>query len=261
MFQEGSDLLSVVVPIYKKSRIIRRNLKEIISDLKTLKMPFEVIAVVDGYDKDKSLAEARKVKSKYLRVFGYKINHGKGYAFNYGVSKSRGNLIGLLDAGGDIKANGFSMLLEHFTWYGADIIVGSKRHPVSHVKYPRHRRVMSWGYQTLVRILFGLKVTDTQVGIKLYKRGVLENVLPRLLVKKFAFDIEILAVAHALGYKRIFEAPVAINFPKNTSITSRSALRIITGMLLDTLAVYYRLKILRYYHSNKNKELVTEKVI
>ena len=80
------------------------------------------------------------------------------------------------------------------------------------VHYPRSRRVGSWLYQQLVRVLFRLDVRDTQVGLKLFRREVAEEVLPLLLVKQFAFDLEFLAVARALGYGRIREQPVKLQY-------------------------------------------------
>ena len=84
------------------------------------------------------------------------------------------------------------MGLEHFKWYKADIIVGSKRHQASLVNYPFLRKGMSFGYQMLVRILFGLKIRDSQLGMKIFRRDVLNKILPKLVVKGYAFDIEIL---------------------------------------------------------------------
>lgn len=191
---------------------------------------------------------------KNIKVVGYKHNKGKGYAVRYGMAASSGGIIAFIDAGMDLNPNGLSMLLEHFEWYDADIIVGSKRHPASKVDYPWQRRILSIGYQLLVRILFGLKVKDTQVGMKFYKRNVLEKVLPRLLIKRFAFDIEILSVANYLGYKRIYEAPVDIklDFKGSSTVTSHKFLRTVALMVWDTLAVFYRLRIIKYY-SDKNQ--------
>jgi len=102
--------------------------------------------------------------------------------------------------------------------------------------------------------LFGINVKDTQVGMKFFQRKVLEDVMPRLLVKRFAFDIEILAVAYYLGYKRIGEAPVEISFNFTESIVSQDIVSAISKTFWDTLAIFYRLKILRYYDTgNKRK--------
>ncbi len=245
-------MLSLIIPVFRQEKVIAKNLGNILSELKFLPVDYEVIVVIDG-TVDKGMQEALRVTSSHLKVVGYDTNHGKGYAVRYGMAKSRGDTIGFIDAGGDLNALGISMLFEHFRWYNADIIVGSKRHPVSKVAYPLIRKVLSWGYQMLVRILFGLNIRDSQVGLKLYRRVVLEDVLPRLLVKQFAFDIEILAVAHHLGYKRIYEAPVELEFSGVSSITSSNFWRIVFNMLWETFAVYYRLNILHYYDSTNKR--------
>lgn len=246
-------LLSLIIPVYKQGKTIQKQLIQILGELELLRVPYEVIIVIDG-EVDDSMEQVKKIHSKHLSVVGYKTNHGKGYAVRYGMCQSHGDIIGFLDAGGDLHESGLSMMLEHFKWYNADIIVGSKRHPVSKVQYPFIRRILSWGYQQLTRLLFGLNVRDTQVGMKLYSRRVLDDVMPRLLVKKFAFDIEILAVAKHLGYFRIYEAPVELDFNGTSSITSASVLKTIFSTLWDTLAVFYRLQIMHYYDdTNKRK--------
>lgn len=249
------NLLSVIVPAYKQEKTIARDLAKIKSVLEKLRYPTELICVVDG-KADQTFDKALKVSKKYsaVKVIGYDINKGKGHAVRFGMAESSGDVIGFMDAGMDLNPAGMSLLLEHFEWYNADIIVGSKRHSASKVDYPWQRRILSMGYQLLVWLLFGLKVRDTQVGMKFFKREVLEKVLPRLLVKKFAFDVEMLAVANFLGFKRIYEAPVEIrlHFGGTSTITSQKFLRTVLGMLIDTLAVFYRLRILNYY-SDKNK--------
>lgn len=251
MEKQAPKLLSLIIPVYRQEKSIQKNLRSIIGELELLSCPHEVIVVIDG-QVDGSWQESEKVKSPYLVVTGYKTNHGKGYAVRFGMAKSKGDVVGFLDAGGDISAEGLSMMLAHFRWYNADVIVGSKRHPVSKVRYPLARKVLSVGYQVLVKMLFGLNIRDSQVGMKLYRKEVLEDVLPRLLVKHFAFDIEILSVAYHLGYTRIYESPVELDFTGVSSITSKNFWRVIFHTLWDTLAVFYRLKILHYY-DNTNK--------
>lgn len=247
-------LISVIVPAYKQQKTIFNDLLNIKSVLDQLRYPSELICVVDGMI-DNTYKEAKKFakNKKNVRVIGYKHNKGKGYAVRYGMAASKGDIIAFIDSGMDLNPNGLSMLLEHFEWYNADIIVGSKRHPASKVTYPWQRRILSVGYQLLGGVLFGLNVRDTQVGMKFYRREVLEKVLPRLIVKKFAFDIELLAVANYLGFRRIYEAPIEVklDFGGQSIVTDKKMLRTLFSMVYDTLAVFYRLKILKYY-SNKN---------
>ena len=143
-------------------------------------------------------------------------------------------------------------------WYDADVIVGSKRHPASRTNITTVRRIYSYGYYLIVKLMFGIQVRDTQAGIKVFRREVLEKIMPRLLVKQFAFDIELLAVAKRLGYTKIYEAPIEINLDFSGS-TFKKTLFIflepnIRNMITDTLAVFYRLHVLRYYDDSSKRK-------
>jgi len=250
MSETKKRLLSVIVPAYKQEKTIKKDLQQIEGVLKQIRHDYEIVCVVDGRV-DKTFKNAKKVKSRKIRVVGYDKNRGKGYAVRYGMVRTKGDIVAFIDAGMEIDPNGLSMLLEHFEWYGADIIVGSKRHPASKINYPWQRKFLSWGYQMICRILFGLNVRDTQAGMKFFRRKVLEDVLPRLLVKQRAFDIELLSVAWRLGYKRIFEAPIEMDWGKGGGILVPSWA---WGMLWDTAAVFYRLRILRYYDDHNRRK-------
>lgn len=245
-------LLSVVIPAYKQGKTIRRDLENIervlnkgLNDLR-----YEIICVVDGLV-DNTFEEAKKAKCKNLRIFSYIYNQGKGYAVRLGMARAKGDLISFLDAGRDISPKGMMMLMAHMNWYNADVIVGSKRHPVSRVNYPLIRRFLSIGYHLGVKIIFGLPLTDTQSGIKIFKRKVIRKILPRLLVKNYAMDIEMLAVAKRVGFSRIYEAPIEVTFDKRASrIRWHSSLL----MAIDTMKVFLRLKILKYYDDGIDKK-------
>lgn len=244
-------LLSLVVPTYKQEKTIVNDVLTLEKVLKTSPFPFEIIVVVDGFV-DRSYEKLKAISNKKVRVFGYEENQGKGNAVRYGMLRAKGDVIGFIDAGMEIDPTGISMLLNHMLWYDADIIVGSKLHPVSQVEYPFYRKILSWGYREINRFLFGLRIRDTQVGIKFYRRKVVEDVFPKLLVKKFAFDVETLAVANALGYTRIYDAPVKLKFSGSSSITLNKYWRVVLSMLWDTAAVFYRIRILRYYQRKKD---------
>lgn len=246
--------LSVIVPIYKKEKTIIHELENIYQTLKLTPYKFEIIGVVDGTNLDNSESEAKKLKHKSIKIFGYPTNKGKGQAVRYGMQKAKGDIIMFIDSGGDIHPQGLIMLLEHMKWYDADIIVGSKTHPASKVSYPLSRKILSKGYFYFVKTLFGIKISDTQTGIKAFKRKVLEKVLDKLVVKRFAFDIEILAVAYRYGFRKIYEAPVEVNLDFSSStIGGLFTNNGIWNFVADTLAVWYRMKILHYYDDGRNR--------
>lgn len=242
-----SSLLSVIVPAYNCPSVRTDLLKLDIYLSHKLKTPYEVICVVDGLkdkrDRTLKLAKSADKKKNSIKVLSYKENRGKGYAIRFGMAHAKGGLIAFIDCGGDLNASGIGMALEHMKWYKADIIIGSKRHHASKVNYPWQRKVLSFFVQRATRLFFGLDVSDTQTGLKVFKRKVLVKILPRLLVKRWAFDLEMLAVANRLGFTRIYESPVEINhnFSSNVGIQS------VQNFITDYLAIIYRIYILRYY--------------
>jgi glycosyltransferase involved in cell wall biosynthesis len=211
--------------------------------------------VVDGKI-DRTFDEAKKVQSSKLKVAGYAVNKGKGHAVRYGMARAKGELVAFIDAGMEIDPNGIRLILEHMEWYDADIIIGSKRHPASQVNYPWQRRIVSFFYQLFVRLFTGLNVRDTQAGLKIFRRPVLEKALPRLLVKRYAFDLELLTVARRLGFKKIYEAPVKLtyNFEDLTHAFVFFGPNSIYYTLVDTLAIIYRLKIRRFYDDHNKRK-------
>jgi len=238
-------LLSLVLPAYKQEKTIQKDITNLAKVLSTLPLKYELIVVVDGFV-DKTYSKAKRKENKNIKVLGYKENQGKGFAIKHGVEEAKGDIIGYIDAGMDLDPKEISIMLDIMDWNKADIVIGSKLHPDSKVNYPLSRKILSWGYRAIIRILFDLKVKDTQVGLKLFKRNVAKRVFRRIVVKAFAFDVEVLAVAQLYGYTRIYEAPVILKF-KPGSINSTNFWKISFLTLWDTLAVFYRINILRFY--------------
>jgi glycosyltransferase involved in cell wall biosynthesis len=243
------DLLSVIVPAYN-CKTIEHDLSAIKLHLDLLNRPYELICVVDGVknDKDKTFEIAERMKSNKVKIYFYKDNKGKGYAIRYGMARSKGGIITFIDAGSDLKAAGIGLALEHMKWYGADIIVGSKRHKASKVNYPWQRRILSFIVQRATKIIFGLNISDTQTGLKVFRREVLVKVLPRLLVKRWAFDLEILSVANRLGFRKIYESPVELNYNFSSNVNTNA----VKNFFIDYLAIIYRTYFLHYYDDDHN---------
>lgn len=235
-------ILSVIVPAYREGPRIHDNLKRLLSVLDGINEPYEVLVVSDG-NTDATVAEAGRVGSDRVTVLEYASNMGKGFALGHGLRQARGSFVTFIDADMELDPVAIPTFLSMMRRAGSDIVVGSKRHRLSIVHYPLYRRLQSWVYQMLIRLLFNLDVRDTQTGVKLFRRQVLLEAVPRLAVKRFAFDLELLVVAHHLGYRKIVEGPIRLDYRFESTVGLSSAWRI----LWDTAAIFYRLRLLRYY--------------
>lgn len=239
--------LSLIIPTYRQEKTIVRNLQLIKSVLDKIRYDYEIIVVVDGL-LDDSIKKIKEANIPKVKTIAYVKNQGKAHAIRVGMKKAIGDYVMFIDSGMEIDPNSISMLVEHMEWYDADIIVGSKRHLASMVKYSTERKILSFGYYLIVKILFGLRIHDTQAGIKIFKNNVLKKILPLLVEKKFAGDLEMLVVSETLGFPRIFEAPIKLKYDLGR-ISDAATFKSIIGIFIDTLAIWYRKNILKYYNS------------
>ena len=243
----GEGRLSVVMPFFRLAGSAAGNLRSVADLFERNRVNVELVPVDDGSgdgtdDILRSLDFSSYRHVKFTPVI-CGSNGGKGAALRAGFDASCGGFVMLLDGDLDIKPAQTPVFFESLVKNGADVVVGSKRHRNSEVDYPWHRRIVSWVYFTLVRLAVGLKITDTQTGMKLFRRKVLGEALSRMLVKTYAFDLELLCVAQSRGAK-IAEAPVRIDFGGKLGCLSAGTVK---TMALDSLAVFYRLRILKYY--------------
>ena len=238
--------LSLVVPTYKQEKTIIRDILYLNKVLSLLPYKSEIIVVIDGRV-DKSYEKLKKAKIKNVKIISYIKNQGKGFAVRKGMLKAKGDIIAFMDAGLDINPSALSIALSLMQLHDADIVLGSKLHPDSIVNYPMSRKILSVGYRSITRLLFKFEVKDTQVGLKIFKKKVVRDVFPRIIVKTYAFDVEVLAVARLLGYDKIHETPIKLKF-RQGSITNSNFWKISFWMLVDTLAIFYRINIIKYYN-------------
>jgi len=243
--------ISVIIPAFNESHIISETINKIDNLFKEIGMNNEIIVVNDG-STDDTYEEAKKaLKGKENAVIVNHIeNKGKGYTIKHGFEFASGRLVTYIDGDMDIDPSQIKTFIDYMVDFDADIVIGSKRHPLSKIEYPYHRKLLSWCYYKLISFLFNLNVKDTQTGLKLFKHEVGEKIFPRILVKKYAFDLEMLVNAKRNGFK-IVEAPINLNFNKKKKL-GRIGFKHIFKIALDTAAIFYRTYISRYYDGIKS---------
>ncbi|BAJ32752.1 hypothetical protein KSE_69940 [Kitasatospora setae KM-6054] len=217
--------LSVVVPYYNPGPAVARHLAGLLRVLDRQGASYEVLAVDDGCT-DGSGRRVARLGHRRLRRLGHAANRGKGAALRTGFRQCRGRWIAFIDADGDLAAELLPGLLDAARRSGADAAVGVKR-----LQHGRVRRVCSGAFRLLARLLFRLPVRDTQTGLKVFRREALAGVLPLCREDGFVFDLELLALLHRHGHRRIAEVPVTVRPRTGSTVRPRTALRMLAEAL------------------------------
>jgi glycosyltransferase involved in cell wall biosynthesis len=240
--------LSIVVPVFNEARDLTKNLDALLQEVEGYFPTFEIIVVSDGSTDNTNLELVSFRHPDVKPIISFK-NSGKGAAVRKGFELAHGDYILFIDGGMEIHPKEIRIFMGLMDLYEADIVIGSKRHPQSTVHYPRLRKFLSWVFQILVRKLFDIDVTDTQVGIKLFRRPVIDAVLPDLEIDRYGFDLELLSLAKMRGFGKVLEAPIRMDyFLKNRRFIGRELLHIVrvgVSLLRDTFQLYRRLQKLK----------------
>jgi hypothetical protein len=238
LWQDATDgiELSVVIPFYNPGDSMRPTVQRLVDGMRRTGSGFELICVSDG-STDGSEASLDGIGPE-VRVLVNPANRGKGAALHTGFAHARGSWIGMVDADGDIDPLHLVDYLERAQAENAEVVYADKRLGASTSASSPVRKLVSFGFSSLVGTLFGLGVRDTQTGCKLFSRRTLQQVLPRLREERFAFDLEFFVAAKAAGVARLVSAPVHLSERlAGSSVTAVTILR----TLVDALTVFGRL--------------------
>lgn len=200
--------VSIVVPARNEERRLPRMLDVYLPFFQaTYGDRVELLVVVNG-STDRTADVARRYAARWpiLRVVEDPNPIGKGGAVQRGFREARGELIGFVDADGATPPAAFDALVRNID--GAGAIIASRWRPGADVSPPQpwRRRLASRLFNGLVRLLFRVPITDTQCGAKLLTRRAVEDVLPRLGITQWAFDVDLLFQLRRCGH-RILEVP------------------------------------------------------
>jgi len=157
--------------------------------------------VVPNFCDDRTAEVAREIAERYpvVKVLDDPGQVGKGGAVLLGAEAAEGDLVGFVDADGATPPAAFDDLLEKISLDGCIIASRWMRESKMTPKQPLSRRVVSRCFNLMVRMLFGLKLTDTQCGAKVFRREVIQPVLGSLGVTNWAFDVDMLFQTKRLG--------------------------------------------------------------
>lgn len=239
-------MLSLIVPAYNEGEHIYSNLKVIAGVIAKFSDSFELIPVNDG-SADNTASEILRAAREDCRIVPviYGKNRGKGGAIKAGTAAASGDRIGFLDADLDLNPALLEAYSAKMDETGCDIVIGSKMHKDSKLEYPPARRFFSMSYYLIMKLLFGMSVKDTQTGIKLFRADLLKKTVELQRTEGYAFDVEQLALASAMGAV-ITEMPVVLEYRRGNSF-GRIKIGDIFGMFGDTVSIWWNLRVIKSY--------------
>ena len=168
MDTKSDPILSIILPAYNEGKNIRSSIKRVSAVVDSLGIGYEIIIVDDGSTDDTKYQANEEASNRRVKVISYDENLGKGFALRRGFNGSSGDFIIFLDSDSDIDAKKIGMFVDALST--ADIVIASKRHPQSRVESPFLRKFLSHSFYLIVRLLTWVNVSDTQTGLKAFRR-------------------------------------------------------------------------------------------
>ncbi len=195
-------LLSIIIPVYNEELTIGNIIDRTKIVVQQTGLRNEII-VVDDRSHDKSLEIAKRYS---VRLFTLKQHLGKGYALRAGFFKAKGEIIITIDSDGSHKPEELPEVLEPILQDKADLVIGSRY--LNHKKVAA-RKLNAFGvglFNSLIALLTGVVITDSQSGYRAMKRQILKD--QKLESGGYEIESEMLVKTAKKNF-RITEVPIS----------------------------------------------------
>lgn len=223
-------MISIIIPAYNEEKRIQNMLKLYIDYFFNRYSDCEIIVICDGRDETKEIVKSMAGIYAQIKLFEYASRLGKGGGIIEGFRKSSGNILGFVDADESVSPDQFEKLLGELKNY--DCVIASRRLQNSQItkRQPLRRDLSGKIFNIICNILFNLKIKDTQCGAKVFKREVVEKVMPRLKSTGFEFDVELLWRIKMEGFS-IKEVPIIWQHVNKSSFSLKYAPGMLTNLI------------------------------
>ena len=181
--------VTLIVPAYNEEKRISPAASALFSD-PLLREKCKFLFIVDGTDRTGEILEGMEKNGADVSVKKYPGRLGKGGAVSEGIKAAGTEYVGFVDVDSSIPIGMVGKIIGMLTKEKLDCVIGNR---VKVEGAPFTRKLSSKAFNTLVNILFGLGISDTQCGCKFFRRKLVYSGKGRALrTKGFAFDVELL---------------------------------------------------------------------
>ncbi len=205
----GKKDLSIIIPAYNEEKRISRSISLLKDYLNTLGLYYEIIIVDDGsVDTTAGIVKTLALTEPALRLIRNEKNTGKGFAVKQGMQEATGFYRFFTDADLSTPPEEIGKALVYLK-EGFEVVIASRKVKGANIRgqQPPVRRFFSILFHLARRLILLRDIKDTQCGFKAFSSKAAAEIFSRLTILGFVFDVEVLVIAGALGYK-IKEMPV-----------------------------------------------------
>lgn len=228
--------LSVFFPAYNEEKHIENTVKQAVKLLPNVADKWEILIINDGSsDKTGEIADKLEKSDSRIKVITHSPNKGYGASLRSGFYKTKYDWVAFTDSDGQFDFSEITKLIEKQQDTGADVVAGYylKR------EVPFYRKLNTYLWQVVVRILFGLKVRDIDCAFKLVSREVIKGI-PKLESERGAFiSSEFLIKTQKTGYKIV---EIGVHHYPATRKGTGAKLNVIIRSFIDLFRLYGQLK-------------------
>ena len=225
--------ISIIIPSYNSSEALLKNLPYLKEFLNKEKLEAEVIIVDDGSVDDG--ATKKVVETIGFNYVGYKMNKGKGHAVREGIKEASGDYILYTDADIPFEGDAIHTILHYLKVKEFDLAIGDRSLDSSEYfsKVSTKRKFGSGVFTFIVGRFITTGITDTQCGLKGFRREVAKDLFGVSLINSFTFDVELIYIALKRNYD-IKKVPVTLRSQDGNSV---NVFKHAMGMAIDLLKI------------------------
>lgn len=209
-YDTGVASVDIVVPVYNEERALPESVPVLRDFLSGPGFPYEWrIVIADNASIDNTPAVGRMLEDKsggqveYVRI----ERKGRGFALKQTWLASPMDIVSYMDVDLSTGLDAFPTLIGAIANDGYDVAVGSRLAAQSRITRSLKRRVLTRGYNTIIKAMFRTRFSDAQCGFKAVSREAAQRIVPLIEDNNWFFDTELLILAEKMGYK-VKDVPV-----------------------------------------------------
>lgn len=202
--------VEVVIPVYNEERALPQSIPTLRDFLASDAFPYDWrILIADNASIDSTPEVGAKLeaenegKVKYVRI----ERKGRGFALKQVWHDSPMDIMSYMDVDLSTGIEAFPTLIGAIADGGYDVAIGSRLAKGAEVSRSMKRRVLTLGFNSMIKGMFFTRFSDAQCGFKAVSRDVAQTIIPLIEDNNWFFDTELLILAEKAGYK-IKDVPV-----------------------------------------------------